>query len=250
MLFVISPAKTLDFESAAPLASSQPLLAEETLILVEYLRALSATALGKLFAVSEKLAQLNWERYQGFEQAAQRPALWAFKGDVYQGLEVETLPQEAVAYCAAHLRMLSGLYGVLRPTDAIAPHRLEMGTALNTDKGKSLYAFWANKITQTLNTMLEESGASHLINLASEEYYKSVQEAALIRPVIQVKFLEAKGGKYQTIGVHAKRARGLMCRFAALNGLEKPEDLKAFNWENYTFRADLSEANAWAFARG
>jgi uncharacterized protein len=254
MLALISPAKTLDYESALPTDEhTLPRLLEHSQELIDFCRKLSASEIASLMSVSEKIAQLNTARFQDwtpeFNFGNARQAIFAFKGDVYTGLDAYSLKHNNLNFAQQHLRMLSGLYGFLRPLDLMMPYRLEMGTKLQNSRGHNLYEFWGDLITQQINQELTEHQHNYLINLASDEYYKAVQEnkiqAAIIKPI----FLDQKNGKYKIISFYAKKARGLMARFIIENQLTKPEDLKAFNSEGYYLDTVNSSAKELIFKR-
>lgn len=252
MLIVISPAKTLDF-SSSPLATfSQPRLLPQSQQLIDTARDLAPEDIGKLMKISEKLSQLNWQRYQDFEPPFTldnaKQALLAFKGDVYTGIDTEHYSTADFAFAQQHLRILSGLYGALKPLDLIQPYRLEMGTRLKTSKGKDLYEFWDQQVTEILNEDLEEMPL--LINLASNEYFKVIKPKLLNARILTISFKENKDGVYKVIGLFAKRARGLMTDFIIKNRITTAEDIKQFDRENYTFQASLSNADQWVFTRG
>lgn len=254
MLALISPAKTLDYESALPTDEhTLPRLLEHSQELIDFCRKLSASEIASLMSVSEKIAQLNTARFQDwtpeFNFGNARQAIFAFKGDVYTGLDAYSLKHNNLNFAQQHLRMLSGLYGLLRPLDLMMPYRLEMGTKLQNSRGHNLYEFWGDLITQQINQELTEHQHNYLINLASDEYYKVVQEnkiqAAIIKPI----FLDQKNGKYKIISFYAKKARGLMARFIIENQLTQPEDLKAFNNEGYYLDTVNSSAKELIFKR-
>ncbi|MGC7560511.1 peroxide stress protein YaaA [Pasteurella sp. PK-2025] len=254
MLAIISPAKTLDFESAVPnFEFSQPQLTDYSEQLIEVCRQLSPAEVGSLMSISDKLAGLNvarfaaWQKQHDAENA--RAAIYAFKGDVYTGLDVERLSKEDVLFAQQHLRMLSGLYGLLKPLDFMQPYRLEMGTKLANPKGKDLYAFWGNVITEHLQKALDEQGDKILVNLASDEYYKSVKENQLDATIIKPVFLDNKNGKYKVISFYAKKARGLMCRYMIQNRLSHIDQLKDFDLGGYWFDETLSTATELVFKR-
>jgi uncharacterized protein len=255
MLIVLSPAKSLDFETAPTTAlHSTPDYLDQSARLIDKLRRFSPHQLADLMGLSDKLAALNVARYASWRAehdaaAEARQAVMAFNGDVYAGLDARSLQPGQLDYAQAHLRILSGLYGVLRPLDLIQPHRLEMGTRLPNRRGADLYAFWGERITDGLNRAAREQGAKVLLNLASEEYFKSVKPAKLDVPVIAPVFEEWKGGKYKIISFHAKRARGLMARYAALNAIRDPEQLKQFAVDGYAFEPGASDQRRWLFRR-
>jgi cytoplasmic iron level regulating protein YaaA (DUF328/UPF0246 family) len=254
MLFVISPAKTLDYDTPATTAvHTRPDFVDQAAELVALLRPMAPGELGSLMHISDALAALNAGRYASwtrrFSANNAKQAVLAFNGDVYEGLDAPSLNARQLDYLQAHLRILSGLYGLLRPLDLMQPYRLEMGTRLANANGKDLYAFWGARITEALNTALARQRAKCLVNLASEEYFKAVKPALLKAPVITPVFEDWKGGKYKVISFHAKRARGLMTRFAALHAIRGPEGLKAFDLEGYAFEARASNGNTWMFRR-
>ncbi len=253
MLFVISPAKNLNENQTAPVAAySQPDLLADAAVLMDELRRLAPQDIAKLMHVSDKIALLNAERNAAwqppFTPENAKQAVYLFNGDVYEGLAAESQPPAGVDYLQAHLRILSGLYGLLRPLDLIQPYRLEMGTALANPRGKNLYEFWGDTIAEALNRALAEQQTDTLINLASQEYFKSVSgklKARLITPV----FKDEKNGQYKVISFYAKRARGLMVRYAAEQQISEPEDLKAFDLEGYAYNAAASNEKEWVFLR-
>lgn len=254
MLFVISPAKTLDFESSSLTEDlTQPVFQKESAELVDIMREYTWSDLSKMMSVSEKIARLNVERFQSwqlpFTLQNAKQAVFAFKGDVYTGLAVETMDKSGIDYLQQHLRILSGLYGLLKPLDLMQAYRLEMGTKLGHSACQDLYQFWGSKITEQLNKDLDSDGHSYLINLASNEYFKAVQSKKLSRPVITPVFKDEKNGNYKIISFYAKKARGLMMRFASDNAIEQPEDLKAFNYEGYQFNQSESSDLTWVFTR-
>lgn len=255
MLIVVSPAKSLDYQSPLPTtAHTEPAFLDRSEALVAILREKSPADLSRLMDISDALAVLNVTRYaewsRPFTPANARPAIYAFDGDVYEGLDAYRLTPEQIAFAQRHFRMLSGLYGVLRPLDLMQPYRLEMGTRLANPAGRDLYAFWGDTITEALNAELAaQGGAPVLLNLASEEYFKSVRPRKLAARVITPVFEERKGATYKIVSFHAKRARGLMSRHAIVNGLTDPEALKAFDLEGYAFSAAASEADRWVFRR-
>jgi cytoplasmic iron level regulating protein YaaA (DUF328/UPF0246 family) len=254
MLMVLSPAKTLDYES--PLTTevhSLPDFIPRSAELISTLRELSPDKLGSLMQISDQLAHLNADRYAGwskrFNFKNSRQALLAFNGDVYEGLDARTLNEKQLSWAQDHLRILSGLYGVLRPLDLMQPYRLEMGTRLQNAHGKDLYAFWGDEVTTSLNESLAAVKSSALINLASEEYFKSVKPKNLAVPVITPMFEDWKGGKYKIISFYAKRARGLMARYAIEKKITKPEQLRLFDAEGYAYEPKSSTETSWVFRR-
>lgn len=250
MLIVISPAKTLDYSHPEFSAHSLPDFTSEVKDLVGVLRKKSASQISKLMHLSDSLAILNEERYKSFSETFSpdnsKQALLAFKGEVYTKMEADTFTAEDLEFAQQHLRILSGLYGLLKPLDLIQPYRLEMGTPLKTKKGSNLYQYWGTKISKALNALGE---GRTLVNLASQEYFKAVDHKTLKLPVITIHFKEYKEGKYQVVGFFAKQARGLMARYAIQNRITEPEQLKVFREEGYEFSAPLSTAQDWVFVR-
>ena len=255
MLIVISPAKTLDYTTApATSTHTQPQYVEQAQRLINILRNYSALDLAELMHLSMKLAELNFERYHAwrpeFTTANAKQAVLAMKGDVYTGLDAESFSEEDFAFAQEHLRILSGLYGLLRPLDLMHPYRLEMGTKLPNEAGKDLYAFWGGQITQGLNRQLAVQGDRVLLNLASNEYFKAVKPKQLDARIITPQFKERKGDGYRMIGVYAKKARGLMSRYIISNRLSDPEQIKGFDSEGYAYNRALSGRDQWVFTRG
>ncbi|MCB1757017.1 MAG: peroxide stress protein YaaA [Gammaproteobacteria bacterium] len=254
MLVVVSPAKTLDYETPLPSKkSTQPRLLDESEKLVEILRDYSADELGKLMSVSDKIADLNVGRFhdwsQPFSPSNARPAVFAFKGDVYEGLQAYDFKAADLDFAQKHLRILSGLYGVLRPLDLMQPYRLEMGTRLQNPAGKNLYEFWDRRVTDLLNADLKKHANKTLINLASNEYFKSVKKKNLDAQIITPQFRDWKNGQYKMISFFAKKARGMMSRFIISERIDKTEEIKNFAMEGYTFSPKLSSDSEWVFTR-
>lgn len=252
MLIVLSPAKSLDLES--PLTTSiltKPDFLAQAEQLIDVLREHSPSQISGLMHLSDALAMLNVGRYAHWERdhAEARPAIMSFNGDVYTGFDARSLGAEGLGYAQRHVRILSGLYGVLRPLDGMHPYRLEMGTRLATARGKDLYAFWGETITDALKRQLVETGSSALVNLASTEYFKSVKPKLLGVPVIEPVFQDWKNGKYKIISFYAKRARGMMARYATEHGITDPEGLKGFDVDGYAFDHSASSGHAWMFRR-
>lgn len=248
MLLVLSPSKTLDFTTMPhTLLHTQPQFQKDIQALVTMMQKYTVPKLMKLMDVSEKIAQLNVDRYaqfaHEFTQDNAKPALLAFKGDVYEGMAVAEYQEKDFAFAQDHLRILSGLYGLLRPLDLMQPYRLEMGTKLP----KSLYTHWGDRISKALNDAMQEGDV--LVNLASQEYFKAVQPKALNSKVLTIHFKEYKNGDYKVIGLFAKRARGLMADFVIRNHITKPEQMKEFAVEGYMFNAKLSSQDEWVFGR-
>lgn len=254
MLALISPAKTLDYESSLPTDQhTQARLLEHSQELIEVASKLSATEISILMSVSEKIANLNVERFRDwqpeFDLSNARQAIFAFKGDVYTGLDAYNLKDHDISYAQEHLRMLSGLYGLLRPLDLMMPYRLEMGTKLANSRGHNLYEFWGHTITELINYDLAAANSELLVNIASDEYYKSVKENKIQAEIIKPVFLDQKNGKYKVISFYAKKARGLMARFIIENQIDRVEDLKGFNTEGYYFDAESSLKGELVFKR-
>lgn len=254
MLIVISPAKTLDYESAPKTkVFTTPDYLEQSQRLINRLRNFSALDISELMNVSAKIADLNFDRYESwkkpFTEKNAKQAILAFKGDVYTGLDAESFKADDFKFAQKHLRVLSGLYGLLRPLDLMQPYRLEMGTKLKTDAGKNLYEFWGGDITEGLNKQLKKINSEYLINLASNEYFKSVKPKELNAEIITPAFKEFKNGEYKMIGIYAKKARGLLSRYIIQNKLSDPEELKSFNEDGYRFNKTLSKGNNWVFTR-
>jgi len=252
MLIVLSPAKSLDLES--PLTTKQhttPEFIPQAAELIAVLRDYSPAQVSALMDLSDTLAGLNVGRYAHWqeEHAEARPAVMSFNGDVYTGLDAPSLDAKQLAYAQRHVRILSGLYGLLRPLDRMHPYRLEMGTRLANPRGKDLYAFWGDTITQALNRQLHEAGSSALVNLASTEYFRSVKPRLLDAPVIEPVFQDWKNGKYKIISFFAKRARGMMARYAAEHAIVDPQQLKDFDSDGYAFESDASSEREWVFRR-
>lgn len=254
MLAVISPAKTLDLSPPdSAIEYTQPELLEHAQQLVKVMKKKSKADIGKLMSISDKLAELNRDRYQEFstpftsENAKQ--AMLAFKGDVYQPLEIGSYKKADFNYAQKHVRMLSGLYGVLRPLDLMQAYRLEMGTKLKTDRGKSLYDFWGSLITDNLNEAIGQQRGRHLINLASNEYFDSVRTSDIDADIITPMFKDLKKGKYVIVSFYAKKARGMMINYMIRNRAKKPADLKDFQVAGYAFNAELSDDKTYTFTR-
>ncbi|KAB8061312.1 peroxide stress protein YaaA [Janthinobacterium violaceinigrum] len=252
MLIVLSPAKSLDLETP-PTTSlhSTPDFLDHSAQLIERMRQFSPAEVGSLMGISDALSALNVARYASWtpKLAEARQAIMAFNGDVYAGFEARSLQPAQLDYAQSRVRILSGLYGLLRPLDLIHPHRLEMGTRLSTARGKDLYAFWGDTITNGLNRTAREQGAKVLVNLASEEYFKSVKPRQLDVPVIAPVFEDWKNGKYKIISFYAKRARGMLARYAAVNAIRDPEELKQFDVDGYGFVPEASNDTSWVFRR-
>ncbi|MBU0966081.1 MAG: peroxide stress protein YaaA [Proteobacteria bacterium] len=253
MLLIISPAKTQDFNVRNYPHCTVPVLLKQSRLLIDLLRQLSAAELGRLMKISPKLSELNRQRYEDFhppfELSNARQALLAFRGDVYSGIDADHYGDEDFSFAQQHLRILSGLYGVLKPLDLIQPYRLEMGTRLANSRGKDLYDFWGTIITDELNEDLQDEAEPVLVNLASQEYFKAIKPRTLQARLLTISFKENKNNRYQVIGIHAKRARGLMTDFVIRNRITALDDLQSFTQNGYQFRSSLSSETEWVFCR-
>ena len=253
MLTLLSPAKTLDLDTPAFSTHTQPEFLKSAQLLNTELRDYSVTKLQKLMGLSEKLATLNVNRNQAwkppFTTQNARSAIRAFQGEVYVRLDAKTFTQADLAFAQDHLRILSGLYGLLRPLDLMQAYRLEMGTSLKTEAGKGLYAFWGDSITQSLNNSLAEEKNPVVINLASNEYSKAITRKTLSAQLITPVFKEKKGDGYKVIAILAKRARGLMARHIIKKKLKTPAGLKKFSTDGYAYQPSLSTETEWVFTR-
>ena len=255
MIAILSPAKKLDFKKSLPFDTPKTNIRfpGEARELIDHLRRYSPKELMDLMNISQNLANLNAERFHQwhwpYDEKEGRPALFAFNGEAYNGLDAYSLTPEQTETAQDNLRILSGLHGLLRPLDLILPYRLEMGTKLDNERGKDLYQFWNNKITEALNEDLHKGNHKALINVASKEYFKAIDPEKIEVPVITPVFKENKNGTYKIISVYAKKARGMMVRFIVQNGLTDPEDLKAFDMDGYYFNNELSKGNEFVFTR-
>ena len=253
MLLLISPSKTQTFVGSPNNNFTKPEFRSEIQTLVNNLKNIDKKGLASLMALSDKLADLNWNRFQkfspSFDLKNSRQAILAFQGDVFSGIKASDFSSEDLEFAQNHLRILSGLYGLLKPTDLIQPYRLEMKTKLVTGQAKNLYEFWKNKITDLLNNDLDNGGHSHLVNLASQEYFKAIQPSLLNKPVLEIAFKTNKNGQYKVIAIHAKRARGLMVNFVVKNRLNNIGELKDFREEGYCYNVDLSSNLNWVFCK-
>ncbi|PLZ01049.1 peroxide stress protein YaaA [Burkholderia sp. WAC0059] len=259
MIIVLSPAKSLDYETPPHIERhTVPDFVDDATELIDGLRRLSPQQIATLMGISDPLARLNFQRYADwsprFDTRNAKQAMLAFNGDVYEGFDAKSLSAADLDYAQQHVRVLSGLYGVLRPLDLLQPYRLEMGTRFGNARGKDLYAFWGDRITDALNgqfEQLERDGAASrvLVNCASTEYFRSVRPKRLIAPVVTPVFEDWKGGRYRIISFHAKRARGLMARYAVTNRIDSPEALKGFDAEAYAFDAAASDDSTYVFRR-
>ncbi len=252
MLIVVSPAKKLDFDSAPPTQEhSQPQFLDTTKKIIKDLKKLEASELMKLMKISQTLGELNYNRNQNFKTPFSlknaKQAAFAFKGDTYQGLEFESFSKAQMNYAQNHFRILSGLYGLLKPLDLIQPYRLEMGTSFGIGKEKNLYGVWREQITQTLQQELKKEKT--LVNLASKEYFSAIEFESLDAQVITPVFKEQKNGKYKIISFNAKRARGMMSQFILKNKIDSIEGLKKFDMDNYKFNSEMSSSEELVFTR-
>lgn len=254
MLIVISPAKSLDFDTAPQTQQyTIPEMLDESEKIMARLRKMKAGELAELMRISPKLGQLNFERNQTwhfpFTPDNAKQAVLAFSGEVYQGLDALSLSEEQLLFLQQKLRILSGLYGVLRPLDLMQPYRLEMGTRLKIQRSADLYAFWKNKITPKVKEAIAQSGSNTLLNLASNEYYKSIDPKKLGAEIVTPQFKDKRNGTYKIISFYAKKARGLMTRFVVENQIDKAEDLQAFDLEGYLYNPRLSTPAKPVFTR-
>ena len=254
MLFLLSPAKSLDYETPlGDVPHTQPQFKAQSQALIEVLRTQSPQQIASLMDLSDALSALNVARYAAWSRRSTlrnaRPAVLAFNGDVYEGLQARTLPVAALEWAQQHMAILSGLYGVLRPLDLLQPYRLEMGTRLATPQGSNLYQFWGSSIAQHLNQRLRADTSPVVVNLASQEYFKAVDRKTLKAPVVECVFEDYKGGAYKVISFHAKRARGLMARYAIEHRITTPEGLKHFDSEGYAHAPEVSGLDRLVFRR-
>jgi cytoplasmic iron level regulating protein YaaA (DUF328/UPF0246 family) len=255
MIIVISPAKTLDFKPLFPdKPHTFPALLGESGLLMKSLQKQKPVDLQKLMNINPKLAELNYERHLKWNEAHSannsKQAIYVFKGEVYRGVKIDSYTTIEIENLQNKLRILSGLYGILRPLDLMQEYRLEMGSALENSRGNNLYNFWGNKVTEQLNLLINETKSEYLINLASAEYFKVVNQKLLNAKVINIVFLEFKDGVYKPIVVYTKKARGLMVSFIVKNNLKNVDELKLFDWEGYYFNPTMTSKTEWVFTRG
>lgn len=254
MIAVVSPAKSLDFETPTNVKATQPRLLDCTNQLIDVLKKKSPEDIKELMSISDNLAELNVSRYHSYKpthsKANAKPSVLAFQGDVYQGLKAETFDEASIEFAQKHFRILSGLYGLLRPLDLIQPYRLEMGTKLAFDDYNTLYQYWGDKILNTLKKDLKAQGDDIIVNLASVEYFKSVDRKQMDAQVIDVEFKDFKSEKYKIVSFYAKKARGSMSRFMIENRISSVEDLKAFDYDGYYIDDKESSEKKLAFKRG
>lgn len=254
MLIVISPAKKLDYSSPVTAKNhSQPALLDHSAELLQGLKKLSPQDVCALMGLSDNLGALNYERFQAwdrpFTEDNAKPAILAFKGDVYKGLDAESMTEKQLEWAQDHLRILSGLYGLLRPMDLMQPYRLEMGTKFANQRGKDLYQFWGNIITDEINSLLSNAKSPVLLNLASNEYFKSVQQKNIAGRIVTPVFMDKKGDKYKIISFYAKKARGLMSAFIIKNKITAVDGIKKFNVDGYSFNSAMTDGDSWVFTR-
>ena len=254
MHIIISPAKTIDIKSKVPVGRYTEIrFPKETNKLAKILKGKTRDDLKMLMGISDSLARLNYDRYRNwhypYSPEEGRQALFAFKGDVYAGLDAYNLTEDAIDFAQGHLSILSGLYGLLRPLDLILPYRLEMGTKLENPAGNNLYKYWGDKITNLLNEDLKGNSSGILVNLASNEYFKSINKNKLNARIVTPIFKNSKNGEYKVISIYAKKARGLMTRYIIQNGITDPDDLLGFNEDGYYFNSTFSTDNELIFTR-
>lgn len=247
MLILISPSKTLDLTNNTPdiVQTSTPRFTEESEQLIQILKEYSVEGIGELMSLSDKLSELNYQRFQNFLSNDPKASLYAYKGDVYEGFELSKYTPENLEFANEHLKIISGLYGILKPLDLIKPYRLEMSTSLKNPKGKNLYNFWGDKLTK----YLEHENTNYIINLASKEYSSAININKLSNPLINITFKEHNQGKYKVIGIHSKKARGIMANFIIRNNITQPNDLKSFDLKNYKYIPEFSSENEYVFVR-
>ncbi|MDA9164770.1 peroxide stress protein YaaA [Alphaproteobacteria bacterium] len=249
MLIVVSPAKKLNMDPINSVDVTEPIFKEDVKSLINIARDLSSNELKDLMGISPKLADLNKERFLNFGNQEKKAAVFAFAGDTYKGLDIEKLNENDLDWAQKHLRILSGLYGLLRPLDLIEPYRLEMGSKLKGDHGNTLYEFWDNKISQNLNKYAREIGTNTLVNCASNEYFSVIKPDTLALKVVTPVFMERKNGKDKIISFYAKNARGAMARFIIQNQITEVENIKNFNLDRYSYNHSISDESKFIFIR-
>ena len=252
MIILMNSSKTLDFQHKARISKqTSPELEKDAALLVKQLKKLSAAEFSKLLKTSEKLTELNIQRYANWQTKAKKSnakqALLAFRGDIYSGMDVDDYKIKEFNFAQKHVRILSGLYGVLRPLDLIQPYRMEMATKLATTRGKNIYDYWGTRINEILKALLKQEKSGVLVNLCSQEYFKAVKSDLMDVKVITPAFKEFKGGSYRFVTIYAKKARGLMCNYIIRNHLDRLEDLKSFNVAGYKFNQNISSDTEWVF---
>ncbi len=251
MIAIISPAKSLNFDTNSPIdINTTPLFLKDADYLAGKLRKLKSSELGALLDISPKLAQLNAERFASWKSAPEKQAIYAYNGDVYDGLDSYSLTVQEIEFAQKHLRIISGLYGLLSPLDTIKPYRIDMGTQFATPKGDNLYKYWGDRITAQVKKSLKESGSDVLINLASQEYFAAVNKKKLKTRIITPSFKDKSNGHYAMISFFAKKARGMMSRFIIQNAITDYEMLVGFDAGGYHFNHGLSKGDNWVFTRG
>lgn len=254
MILIISPAKRLDFKTPAPpVQATKPSFISKSKKIINELKKFSPEDLGRLLNLKEKLAQASWERHRNWSDNCAgklcKPAVFAYRGDVYQGMQPESFSGDQNKYMEKHLRILSSVYGLLRPLDLIQPYRLQMDTPLSINRHKDLYSFWRQDVNLVLALLIEQDQDHALINLASDEYFKVIDTEKVPGRIIKPVFKQYVNGKYKVVSIHAKRARGMMCRFIIENQLDDPEHLKLFDMDRYLYSPDHSDADNWVFIR-
>lgn len=254
MLITLSPSKGQDFETASlSKKHTKPADLKDSELLIKELRKIKSKKLQEMMTISENIATLNVDRFKTFTTPFTtknaKQAIFAFKGDVYGGFELDSFNDDDYSYAQDHLRILSGLYGCLRPLDLIQPYRLEMKTKLKNERGENLYQFWDDRITKSINKELKKQKEPVLVNLASNEYFKSVKPKLLEGRVLNISFKETKAGKTRVVAIFAKRARGMMADYIIRNRIERPDDIKKFKLAGYKFNKDLSDEKQWTFER-
>jgi cytoplasmic iron level regulating protein YaaA (DUF328/UPF0246 family) len=255
MIIILSPAKRLNFDDPNIAGKhTNPSFLEESEILVDKLKKLSARQLQKLMEINEKLAETNYDRYQNWssdmDENIARPAILAFRGDVFLGMDPHSYDKQDFDFAQIHLRILSGLHGILKPLDLIRPYRLEMGTQLKIGKFQNLYEFWKDKITQSITNSKAYQIDKTIINLASKEYFNAVDPDSVNGRIIEPAFKEFKNGQYRPVHIFMKRARGMMTSYIIKNRIEKPEKIKLFDWDGYEYNDQLTKGDQWVFTRG
>jgi cytoplasmic iron level regulating protein YaaA (DUF328/UPF0246 family) len=254
MLITLSPSKGQDFDTPGPSKTcTRPQALKESELLIERLRRLDSDDIRELMSVSDNIARLNVERYHAFKPPFTlknaKQAIFAFKGDVYSGIDIDAYTEQDLEYAQAHLRILSGLYGCLRPLDLIQPYRLEMKTALSNPRGDNLYQFWGDRITDRLNEALSQQQQAVLVNLASNEYFKAVKPKKLDGRLLNINFKETRDGNTRVVAIFAKRARGMMADYILRHRIEEPAGIKKFRLGGYRYTKELSDDSQWTFER-
>jgi len=255
MIVILSPAKRLNFQEPNRAGRHTiPTYIEESEILVDRLKKLSAKKLQKLMDINNNLAETNYDRYQNwspvFNEDVAKPAILAFRGDVFLGMDPQSYGKEDFDFAQDHVRILSGLHGILKPLDLIRPYRLEMGTQLKIGKSKDLYAFWKDKITRDITNSTAFQQDHTIINIASKEYFGAVDSASIRGRIIEPSFKEYKNGSYRPIHIFMKKARGMMTSYIVKNKIREPEEIKLFNWEGYEYNDQLTKGDQWVYTRG